>query len=161
MDTKADLPMKLWKANLDLQLRIGQLIQDSGREWMDLGAHAVGEGMQETDTELRDLLRGGDWHALASWPANAFWRQAEVRLGDGQELARIAISAQNAFARGLVDAVRDWQDEVAAAVADTAKGKDAVDGWQAMFEPWLALQSAFSPPAAAPSSPKGSRKRGG
>ena len=70
MGNASDLPMQLWKANLDLQLRLGRLLQDSGREWMELGTRAAGEGAAELDAEFRKLLRGGDWQGLAALPVD-------------------------------------------------------------------------------------------
>lgn len=156
MGNPTDLPMKLWKANLDLQLRIGRLIQDSGREWMELGTRAVGETVEEGDAEVREFLRSGDWHALASLPVDAFWRQAQQRYGDGQALAQVAVNAQNAFASGLIEALQDWQKDTSALLADAGKVADAGADWQGMLAPWLAFQSAFIPPGG-----KGTKPRGG
>lgn len=163
MGNATDLPSRLWKANLDLQLRIAQLLQDSAREWTDLGTRAVGEGVEEGDAELRAFLRSGDWQSLAALPVDAFWRQAQQRLGDGQALAQIAITAQNAFNRGLVEALQDWRKDTAQAMADA--GKPAAgpgDAWEAAFAPWVALQSAFVPPGGKSGTRgKGDKPRGG
>ncbi|MCR6664115.1 MAG: phasin family protein [Luteimonas sp.] len=156
MGTPADLPMQLWKANLDLQLRIGRLLQDSGREWMELGTRAVGETVEEGDAEVRGFLRSGDWQSLAALPVDAFWRQAQQRMGDSQAVTQIAVTAQNAFARGLIEALQDWQKDTARILADAGKGAEATADWQAMFAPWLAFQSAFIPPGG-----KGTKPRGG
>lgn len=156
MGNPADLPLKLWKANLDLQMRIGQLIQDSGREWMEVGTRAVGEGVEEGDAELREFLRSGDWQSLAALPVDAFWRQAQQRFGDGQAVTQIAVTAQNAFSAGLIEALQDWQKQTARILAEAGKTPDAAADWQAMFAPWLAFQSAFIPPGG-----KGTKPRGG
>lgn len=156
MGNPTDLPMQLWKANLDLQQRIGRLIQDSGRDWMELGTRAVGETVEEGDAEVREFLRSGDWHALASLPVDAFWRQAQQRFGDGQVLAQVAVNAQNAFANGLIEALQDWQKETSGLLADAGKASEPDKALRTMFEPWLAYQSAFIPPGG-----KGTKPRGG
>lgn len=146
MAPASDLPLALWKANLDLQLRIGRLVQDSQREWLDIGIRAVGEGASELDAETRALWRSGDWQALAALPVEALWRQMEQRVADGQALAQVTLGVQDAFARGLVEALQDWQKDTATALAGSGKAPDAASALRAMFGPWLAFQSAFVPP---------------
>jgi len=173
--------MALWRANLDLQLRIARLLQDNGREWLDMGIRAVGEGALEFDAETRALWRGGDWQALAALPVETLWRQLEQRIGDGQALAQVVLNAQDSFASGLASALQDWQAQVAAALTAAGVGGDSpFDAWQAAFAPWReALARAGAPAASATRSPaspgpsqpaagatakpgvKGSRKRGG
>lgn len=159
MRDATELPLRLIRANLELQLRIAALIQDNGRQWTELAGRAVGDGRVEHDAELRDLLRTNDWPALAALPANAFWRQMQQRIGDGQELARIAVGAQNTFASGLVDALQAWQRETADALAAGGTAATGDDAWRAWLEPWERWLSAPEPPAER-RKPKG-RSRGG
>ena len=184
MAPASDLPLALWQANLDLQLRIARLLQDNGREWLDMGLRAVGEGAFEFDAETRALWRGGDWQALAALPVETLWRQLEQRVGDGQALAQVALNAQDAFANGLASALRDWQAQVTRALADAGAGEESpLEAWQAAFTPWReALAQAGAPAAPAASAarepappkpgkptakaakkakPKGPRTRGG
>ena len=155
MGNASDLPMALWKANLDLQLRIGRLAQDSGREWMELGTRAAGEGAAEFDAEFRKLLRGGDWQALAALPVEAFWRQAEQRIGDGQALNQLAIRVQDGFVRGLVEALQDWQARLADAWSGAGLDGGAAPGleeaWNSLLSQWESGLGAspFAPAAAA------------
>ena len=63
MAPASDLPLALWQANLDLQMRIARLLQDNGREWLDMGLRAVGEGAFEfarTASRLREM-QSADW----------------------------------------------------------------------------------------------------
>lgn len=152
MAPASDLPLALWRANLDLQLRIARLLQDNGREWLDMGLRAVGEGAFEFDAETRALWRGGDWQALAALPVETLWRQLEQRVGDGQALAQVALNAQDTFASGLASALRDWQSQVTRALADAGAGEASpFEAWQAAFAPWReALAQAGAPAPAAP-----------
>jgi hypothetical protein len=154
MTNPVELPLTLWNANLELQRRIGQLLQESAQAWLDQGAHALDEGMVETGTELRDALRGGDWQAIAALPAEAFWRQVELRLGDGQALVQVAMNAQNAFASGLIEALQAWQAQTARAW--TGPGTPGVeDLWRLASAPWgMAEVLAPQPETARPSAAK-------
>lgn len=152
------LPLQLLKANLELQLQLAKLIQDSGQRWAELATRAVGDERAEHDAELRELLRANDWQALAALPADAFWRRMQQRIGDGQELARIAVGAQNAFAGGLAEALQAWHKETAAALASGGAAAPTDEAWRVLTEPWERLLTAFAPPA---ESPKRSRPRAG
>src|SRR5690606_23215418 len=142
MGNASDLALALWKANLDLQLRIGQLIQDSGRDWLELGTRAAGEGAVEFDAGLRKLMRGGDWQALAALPVEAFWGQAVQRWGGGQALNQTALHAQDSFASGVLEALQDWQQALAEAwnEVDLDLGLDAApgvaDAWRSLLSNW-------------------------
>lgn len=160
MGNASDLALALWKANLDLQLRIGQLIQDSGRDWLELGTRAAGEGTVEFDAGLRKLMRGGDWQALAALPVEAFWRQAEQRVGDGQALNQIALHAQDSFASGVLEALQDWQQALAEAwdEVDLDLGVDAAPGlaeaWRSLLSNWDAGIAALAPAVPAARAPR-------
>jgi len=164
MGNASDLALALWKANLDLQLRIGQLIQDSGRDWLELGTRAAGEGTVEFDAGLRKLMRGGDWQALAALPVEAFWRQAEQRVGDGQALNQIALHAQDSFASGVLEALQDWQQALAGAwnEVDLDLGLDAAPGlaeaWRSLLSNWDAGIAALAPVAPAVPAARAPRK---
>ena len=155
MGNASDLALALWKANLDLQLRIGQLVQDSGRDWLELGTRAAGEGAVEFDAGLRKLMRGGDWQALAALPVEAFWRQAEQRVGDGQALNQVALHAQDSFANGVLEALQDWQQALAEAWNEADLGFDAApdlaDAWRSLLSNWDAGIAALAPVAPAAS----------
>ena len=162
MDKASNLPMALWQANLDLQMRLGRLLQDSGREWLDLGTRAVGEGATEFETEARRLLQAGDWQALAALPVETFWRQAEQRVGDGQALAGVALQAQQTFMQGMAEALQDWQRQVArawsAAGLDASAAPGTAEAWNTML---AAMEKSFGGMMSAASTGTSTRKRGG
>ena len=154
MAPASDLPLALWQANLDLQMRIARLLQDNGREWLDMGLRAVGEGAVEFDAESRALWRSGDWQALAALPVETLWRQLEQRVGDGQALAQVALSAQDAFAGGVASALQDWQATVTRALSDAGVGTAGVglspfDAWQEALAPWREALSQLQASVAA------------
>ena len=137
MDKASNLPMALWKANLDLQTRIGRLMQEGGQQWLEQGTRALGESATEFETEARKLLQAGDWQALAALPVETFWRQAEQRLGDGQAAAQASLQAQESFVAGLTEALQEWQRDLAKAWAVAGIDAGAVPGipgsWDTMM----------------------------
>ena len=162
MDKASNLPMALWKANLDLQTRIGHLMQESGQHWLELGTRTVGESAAEFDAEARKLLQAGDWQALAALPVETFWRQAEQRLGDGQAAAQAALQAQEGFTTGLAEALQEWQRDLAKAWAVAGIDAGAVPGIPGSWDTMMSnLEQGIAAMMPAGTGKAGPRKRGG
>jgi hypothetical protein len=123
MSNPATLPMALYRANLALQARIGELVQAGGRHWLEFGQRLLDEGLVENQAELGEILSNQDWHKLAALPADTFWRQMQQRFGDQQAAAQIAVATQSAFARDLQDAFVRWQHEVIEAMDQAGLGQ--------------------------------------
>lgn len=146
MNNLSELPLDLHKANLELQVRVGKLIQESGQQWLDFANRMYGDGIAESNAEVEELLKTRDWQKLATLPAESFWRQVQQRFGDSQAAAQIAIGAQTAFASGLQEAVRTWQKETAEALGDNPLAGSLGDSaWNDLLKPWERLLSAVSP----------------
>lgn len=146
-----ELPLNLYKANLELQVKIGKLIQEGGQQWLDFVYRLYGDGIAESNAEVEELLRTQDWQKLATLPAEAFWRQLQQRFGDSQAMAQIAVSAQTAFASGLQEAVRTWQKETAQALGGSALTAPLNESaWAELFKPWQQLLAAVAPGAGEP-----------
>ena len=159
MTDPTDLPLALYQANFDLQVRIGELLQDSGRHWLEFGQRLVNDGLVENGAELQQLMAAGDWQKLAALPADAFWRQLQQRFGDQQAAAQIAVAAQSSFARDLQDALSRWQQETIAAMDEAGFGLavPAVDTqWTAMFGN-AAIPRAPAAKKATPAAPAANR----
>ena len=159
MNDPTDLPLALYQANVDLQVRIGELLQDSGRHWLEFGQRLVNDGLVENGAELQQLMAAGDWQKLAALPADAFWRQLQQRFGDQQAAAQIAVAAQSSFARDLQDALSRWQQETIAAMDEAGFGLavPAVDTqWTAMFGN-AAIPRAPAAKKATPAAPAANR----
>ena len=153
------LPLNLYKANLGLQVKLGRLFQESGRQWIDYGYRLVNDGIVESNAEAEALLTAEDWQKLATLPAESFWRQLQQRFGDSQAVAQIAVTAQTDFARGLQEAVQAWQQQTAGVLGEVAPA--ALSGgdspWANLFKPWQQLlqAAATDTPAAVGPAAKG------
>ncbi len=158
MSSKTELPLGLFKANLELQARINRLVQQGGQQWLDFGNRLLGDGIAESNAEIDELLKTGDWQTLATLPAESFWRQLQQRFGDNQAAAQIAINAQTAFATGLQEAVQAWQKETAESLATlSGTGGVASGAWGDAIKQWGVSWPAPSTAADKPAARGGTR----
>lgn len=142
MSTNEQWLMDLFKANLKLQNRLAQLTQDNSLQWLEFGQQLAQRDSSRSDSEAGQLLFG-DWLKVAGQPVQDLWKQLS-QAGADQNLARLAMMAQTAFASGLQDAFSTWQRETAQALAaapgaasGAAQGQspwpDLVRAWQALM----------------------------
>jgi hypothetical protein len=122
MDSPLSLPWRLHQANLALRLDFGRLLQENARRWAGCRWPLCGQVVAAQAAEARALRAAHDWPGLATLPADAFWRQLQVRLREGQALAQVAITAQTAIANGLQQALRTWRKDSAAALGEALGG---------------------------------------
>ena len=158
--SKMNLPLDLYKANLELQARLGKLFQEGGKQWLDYGYRLVNDGIAETDAEIEQVLRSEDWQKLATLPAESFWRQLQQRFGDSQAATQMAVTAQAGFVRGLQEAVQAWQKQTTEALGTVASTTAFGDPtWSNLFKPWEQLLPTGSTGRTASGKPatKGSR----
>ena len=151
MSDISKLPLNLYKANLGLQVKLGRLFQESGRQWIDYGYRLVNDGIVESNAEAEALLTAEDWQKLATLPAESFWRQLQQRFGDSQAVAQIAVTAQTDFANGLQEAVKAWQKETVEALGHTPFALPQGGApWTELFKPWEPFLPKLETGATAP-----------
>lgn len=136
MNIDNDLSLHLYKANLELYLRLGRLLQENSRRWLELGTRVLGDSISESGAEVEQLLKTQDWQALASLPGDIFWRQLQRRMGDNQTMAQLALSAQTAFASGLQDALKSWQETSAKTLGQTFDADALRHAFGDAFKSW-------------------------
>ena len=78
------IPLNLFKANLELQLRLQRLMQENGQQWLENTARAGNENIAESGAEIESLLKAQNWQELATLPAQACWRQFQHQMGGAQ-----------------------------------------------------------------------------
>jgi hypothetical protein len=143
MSNPIELTLSLYKANLELQLKLARLVQENSRQWLDFSYRLVNDGIAESNAGVEQLLKTEDWQKLSTLPAESFWRQLQQRFGDTQAAAQIAVSAQTTFASGLQDAVRNWQKETTTTLSSIAPAAPLNGtGWTELFKPWEQFVSA-------------------
>ena len=118
MDTQ--LPLRLYQANAELQLRIAQLLQDGARTWL-CAAQRLGAAIApELKSQIDSLLRTTDWQEAGDLPQHLLWHLLDNRLADAHDLQEVAFRSQLTLAIGLQQAWVEWQKNVLGAVADDA-----------------------------------------
>lgn len=117
MSPETKLPLALYKANLELLLRIGALLHENRRRWAGIGLGSSQEAMQHTLQLTERMLTANDWASLAALPGEEFWRS----LGAAHAVADIPVEqltrSQSEFAEGLKLALAQWQQQAADAMA--------------------------------------------
>ena len=135
MATPSDLPMSLYKANTEFQLRVNKLVMENWKKWLELSTRAMDDGIAEQQARVEQLIKAQDWAALASMPADAFWRQLQQRMGDASVTNQIAANVQAHFAQGLQDAVQTWQKDTARALGQVGE-VGLAEPWKDILSPW-------------------------
>ena len=111
IDTKT--PMALYKANLELVMRLGALLQENRRRWTRFGVASSDDAIERTLDETGRMLTSNDWQSLASLPGESFWRALQGDVGQMQGALDTAVGNQTAFAQGLQEAFTAWQQQCA------------------------------------------------
>lgn len=136
MTTQSDLPLNLYKANAELQLRISKLVMENWKKWLELSSRAVDDGIAESQSKVEQLLKAQDWQALATMPAETFRRLLQQRMGDSTVNNQIAANVQAHFAQGLQEAIQTWQQDTARALGSVGDVGLANTPWNDVVAQW-------------------------
>lgn len=150
MNVGTNLPMELYKANVQLLMNTGLLLQEVRQRWLDLGDKTIGDDVAETRAELDQLATTTDWKDITSLPGNAAWRVIQKRMGDVQAYTETAVAEQMQFASGLQDALNAWQKATTQALSDAGKSMPLATPMPGMLPDVTAFMAAFTPGAKAP-----------
>ena len=66
------IPLNLFKANLELQLRIQRLMQENGQQWLENATRAGKDGITESGAEIESRSRrrtGRSWQRCPHKPS--------------------------------------------------------------------------------------------
>ncbi|THF61704.1 hypothetical protein [Pseudothauera rhizosphaerae] len=144
------LPLDLFKANLELQLRVSRLLLENGQRWLEAASRSGADSLAESGEEIENLLKTEDWQALATLTPQAFWTQIQQRIEGTQAafqqrientraVSEVAAGNQAAFTEGLQQAAQDWQKTV----TEAFEGVGPVpQPFQNLIEQWGAAWTA-------------------
>lgn len=118
MSIDKNAALALYKANLELWLRTGKLVQESRKKWLQLTDATLDEQILEADREIAQVLDIDDWQALLTKVSGEAWsRGLQQHFDDLQGLARTVADNHARFASGFQEALAAWQKESAQALA--------------------------------------------
>lgn len=148
-------PLALYKANLELVLRLGTLLQENRRRWNVLGTSGASDAIERTLAETERLLTTNDWSSLSEMPGERFWRSIRDGGSPLHGTAEAALANQTAFADGLREAFSAWKQQSVDALGEGGLplGKFDIAGFMNLFQGSQAT-------VAAPALPTGKTKRG-
>lgn len=137
MSRPAGFPFEALNANLALQARLLQLVQENGQRWVALGRELATDATFAKSKSVADALRSGNWQQLAAMPMEAFWAPLQGQFSTSRKLSDEAAAAQSAFIEGLQDALRTWQKDVSTALAGDASARPfGGPAWIDLVGPW-------------------------
>lgn len=136
------LPLDLYKANVELQLRITRLLQEGGHRWLESVQQSSMRSMEQTTAEIEGLLQSANWQSLATLPTDTFWRLFQHGVNDSQTVSQLAIQNQAEFTAGLQEALDAWQKSVMGVAANTSAALSVIDIFKQWGAPWANAASA-------------------
>lgn len=148
MSNPSDLPLSLYKANTEFQLRVSKLVMENWKKWLELSSRAVDDGITESQARVEQLLKAQDWTALASMPGETFWRLLQQRAGDHEVTKQIAANVQAHFAQGLQEAIMTWQKDSTRALGDLGDVTAGTTQWNDIMAQWSKLWPLAGGPGA-------------
>lgn len=138
------LPLELYEANLELQTRLGRLLQESSAQWIQYGQELAHEASDSFQAEFQELLNTKDPLQLATLSTASFWRHLERHFGNNQTLVQTALERQAHLAHEVQDAVSAWQERTSAVLTAGWTPNVLIDAtaWGSLFRPWEQLLKA-------------------
>jgi hypothetical protein len=147
MSIDTNLPMDLYKANAQLWMNMGLLLQEARQQWADLCDKTLGDDVGETRKELEELAQVNDWKNLTDLPGSTAWRRMQKRVGDVQACTETAIAEQTRFVAGIQHALADWQKSVTHAFNEAGKSLPMAVPMEGTVPDFGALMAMFTPGA--------------
>ncbi len=136
-----ELPIHLYKANVELQLQITRLLQESSQHWLEALQQLSTGSVLETTSRIQGLQQAADWQSLATLPSAVFGRLCQGRLDDAHAVGRVAAKTQAAFANGLREALTTWQESVSRACVTSSEAGSFTQLCQHWAQPWNAASA--------------------
>lgn len=154
MTASTPTPFALYKANLELALRIGQLLNENRKQWARQGLAGVDQAIGRTLDESKRTLAGVDWTRLAGLPVEGAWNTLnwdalKPDVGTLKSSIDEVIAQQSDFASGLQEAVEAWQRQCGEAVREAGLALPTTTG----FEDFLKVFTDATKPAAGTAAP--------
>lgn len=160
MDTAANLPLALYKAQLALGMQTLSLFKTARQRWFELGADLLADDIARTESALSDLRRVEDWQALAVLLPNAFWQASQRGVDLMQGVVQTAVKNQTTIATDLQRAMLAWQQASVQALSAAGNAMPVHTTLQNMLSALGMPADAFVNPVAVPPAAVSARSKG-
>lgn len=107
--------LDLYKANIQLQLHITRMLQQSSGAWLDAAQYLNTQDLDKTADQIKDLINSASWQAMVTLTPDSFSRMMEHQLQHVQTINEVAARNQLEFMSGLQEALQAWQIAVSQA----------------------------------------------
>ncbi len=160
MKVNLSTPTALYKANQELTLHLGQLMQHSQARWAEFLQAQARAAM----TPFAVTSKVQPMTALMSgeWPADAFWTSLQGSTQQWQATMEAALENQTAFTDELREAISTWQQECSDALQGASGSMPlsaSLKSMMEMFAPKSDAPAEKGPaPKKRPATGKASRK---
>lgn len=160
MESAANLPLALTKAQCALALQTLSLFKAARQRWYELGAGLLADDVARTESALTDLQSVDDWQAFAALLPNAFWQASQRSVTLMQGVMQTALANQASFATDYQRAVLAWQQASVQALSAAGNAMPIHTTLQGMLSAFGTPADVFVRSAVAPSAAEFARSRG-
>lgn len=143
METHANLPLALQKAQVAFGLQTLGLLKATRQRWYELGADLLAEDVARTESALADLRSVEDWNAFAALLPNAFWQTSQRAVHVLQGVLQTAISNQSGLAADYQRIMLEWQQASVRALSTAGNAMPIHTALQGMLSALGAPHDAF------------------
>ena len=136
MDTPANVPLALQKAQIAFGLQALGLLKTTRQHWYALGAELLAQDVARTESALADLQSVEDWSAFAALLPNAFWQASQRTMDVLQGVLQTAISNQSSLVADYQRVMLEWQQASVRALSTTGNAMPVHTALQGMLSAW-------------------------
>ena len=136
MDTPANVPLALQKAQVKFALQTLGLLKATRQRWYELGADLLAADVARTESALADLQSVEDWNAFAALLPNAFWQASQRTMDVLQGVLQTAISNQSSFVADYQRVMLEWQQASVRALSTAGNAMPIHTALQEMLSAW-------------------------
>jgi len=112
-------PTNIYKCNIELQLRIIQLMQECRQRWLESAQQRNSEALAKTESELDVLSQATDLPSIVALRSETFGRLFQACISGTQTMNDTTLKDQAEFAAGLQQALQNWQKAVSDQLGNT------------------------------------------
>lgn len=146
--SEENLPLKLYKANMQLHLELTRLLQEGTHRWLEAAHERGSRRIDQTKADMEGLMDSANWQSVAMLPAETFWRLHQHQVNTLQGNNRLVIKNQAAFITGLQQAISGWQKSVNEAMGSGTDAQPMLDVMKQWTTTWTVPQIEEDKPAA-------------